>query len=145
MYENMRADNYVNSGLFFVTIGKLELSFSKISGIGQTTEYDTYVEGGGRMHLLPKPTTAAGTITFEQGMTVVDRKTAEVFLAGGEIQDITIHLKKYKKKWKDDRDVESYYIESGLVVSWELGDLDAITPGVAIKKISLAHTGLIPL
>ena len=137
MSQIISAGNYMNSGSFSVTIGNIDLSFSRISGIGQTQEYDTYTEGGGRIHLLPKPLTSAGTITFERGISVIDRNTAGVFMSGGEINNITIHLKKF------DDIVESYWIESGMVVSWELGDLDAVTPVVLIKKMKLAHTGLI--
>jgi hypothetical protein len=112
------------------------MSFSKVSGIGSSAEYDVYVEGGGRMNLLPKPKTSAGKITFEKGISVIDKKTAGIFVAGSEIHDVVINLMKNNKK------IESYHIESGIVESWELGELDAIHTGVAVKKFSIAHTGL---
>ena len=136
MGENMSAGDYLNSGVFSVTMGNLDLSFSKISGIGQTTEYDTYVEGGGRMHLLPKPRSSAGTITLERGVTVIERRMAGILFSGGEIHNIIIHLQ------KNGMNAESYFIESGMVVSWELDELNAINPGVLVKKITVAHTGL---
>lgn len=133
----MGAGSYVNNGVFTVNIDdKIELSFSKVSGIGSKAEFDTYVEGGGRMHLLPKPKSAPGSVTFEKGISVIDQETAEIFIPGIEIFNVLITLKKY------NRIIELYYIETGIVESWELGDLDAISTGVAIKKFTISHTGI---
>ena len=132
----MGAENYVNNSVFTVSIYGIELSFSKVSGLGGKAEFDTYVEGGGRMHLLPKPRSAPGSITFEKGISVVDKKTAGIFVPGIEISDVLITLK------KNNTIIETYYIETAMVETWELGDLDAISPGVAIKKFSISHTGI---
>lgn len=132
----MGAENYVNNSVFTVQIADVSLSFSKISGIGGVVEYDTYVEGGGMMHLLPKPKTAAGTVVFEKGISIVDKDTAKIFSVGTAINGITIKLMKYQKV------AESYYIESGIVAAWELGELDAMSSAVTVRKITIAHTGI---
>lgn len=132
----MGAENYVNNSVFMVQISGVELSFSKISGIGSTVEYDTYVEGGGMMHLLAKPKTAAGTVTFEKGISVVDRTAASILVPGTAVQGITIDLVKHGQV------VESYDIANGLVTAWELGELDAMSSAVAVNKITVAHTGI---
>lgn len=132
----MGAENYVHNGVFTVSIYGMDLSFSKVSGLGSKAEFDTYIEGGGRMHLLPKPKSAPGSIIFEKGISVIDKETAGIFVPGIEISDILITLK------KNNNVIETYYIETGIVEFWELGDLDAISSGVAIKKFSVLHTGI---
>jgi phage tail-like protein len=132
----MGAADYLNNGIFVVSIEDVEMSFSKVTGIGEKSEYDVYVEGGGQMHLLPKPRTASGQITFEKGISTIDKKIAGIFYPGGEIHNIVIHIV------KNNKNIENYYIETGIVESWELGDLDAIHTSVAIKKFTIAHTGV---
>jgi phage tail-like protein len=134
----MGAGNYLNNGIFKVSVQKTEMSFSKVTGISDDTDYDVYVEGGGQMHFLPKPPTTSGKITFEKGVSTIEneKKFAGIFCPGTEIHDIAIDIVKNNKV------VESYFITDGMVVSWELGDLDAIHPGVAIKKFTIAHAGV---
>jgi phage tail-like protein len=132
----MGAGDYLNNGIFTVSIQDVEISFSKVTGIEETSEYDVYVEGGGQMHLLPKPSTSSGRITFEKGISLVDEKIAGFFYPGGEIHNVVIHIV------KNNKNVENYYIENGIVESWELGELDAIHTGVAIKRFTIAHTGV---
>ena len=130
------ASEYVNNGVFTVQIYGVELSFSKVSGISSSVEYDTFTEGGGRMHLFVKPKTTAGVITLERGISVVDVGFAMLLQAGCRVSDIVINLE------KNGKTVECYYIESGLVTSWELGELSGMAGGVAVKTFSIAHTGL---
>lgn len=132
----MDAADYVNTAVFTVDMNGVELSFSKITGIGETSEYDTYVEGGGTVHIFPKPKTSAGTITFEKGITTVDRRTAVIFAPGNMVTDIQITLK------KNGAAVETYYIESAFVSSWNLSELDALSARVAVNSFQLVHTGL---
>jgi phage tail-like protein len=132
----MSAGDYVNNGIFVVSIQDVEMSFSKVTGINEKAEYDVYVEGGGQMHLLPKPRTESGKITFEKGISTINEKIAGIFHPGGEIHNIVIHIV------KNNKDIENYYIEDGIVEAWELGDLDAIHTNVAIKKFTIAHTGV---
>lgn len=132
----MGAESYATNGVFVVSIYGVDLSFSKISGIGSSVEYDTYTEGGGRVNILLKPKSSAGTITFEKGLSVVDQSTAAMFIAGAQTGDIVINIV------KNGKFAESYYIESGVTVAWETGDLDAISGGVLIKRFTVAHTGL---
>ncbi len=132
----MGSENYVNNSVFDVQIAGITLSFSKISGIGGTAEYDTYVEGGGMMHLLAKPKTSAGTVVFEKGISVLDKMTAGILVPGTAVGDITIQLMKHQEV------AERYYIENGFITGWELGELDAMQSAVAVKRITVAHTGI---
>lgn len=132
----MNAKNYVNHSEFIVSVCEIDLSFSKISGISSSAEITTFVEGGGQMHLFYAPKTSAGTITFEKGISIIDKKTAKIFTPGSYIGDISIIL------MKNGNVAESYYVESGMVESWELDALDAIQSGIALKTFKITHTGL---
>jgi phage tail-like protein len=132
----MGAGDYLNSGVFRVSVHDIKMSFSKVTGISDDVDYDVYVEGGGQMHFFVKPPTSSGKITFEKGISIIDTKSAEIFCPGNEIHDIDIEVVKNNKV------IEKYSVTDGIVVSWELGDLNAIHPGVAIKKFTIAHTGV---
>lgn len=132
----MGAGDYLNSGVFKVSVQDIEMSFSKVTGISDDVDYDVYVEGGGQMHFFVKPPESGGKIAFEKGISVIDKECAELFCPGNEIHDVEIEV------IKNNKVVEKYSVTDGIVVSWELGNLDAIHPGVAIKKFTIAHTGV---
>ena len=132
----MSASDLVNGTVFRVNLYGVELGFSKVSGLSSSVEYDTYLEGGGRMHLLYRPSTSAGTITLEKGISAVDQKILGLLYPGASVAGLTVELQKNGKQ------VESYYIESGMLVSWQLGPLDAMTSAVALKTFTIAHTGI---
>ena len=132
----MSASDLVNGTVFRVTLYGLELGFSKVSGLSSGIECDTYVEGGGRMHLLYRPSSSAGTITLEKGISVVNQRILQFLQPGTNVAGLTIEL------LKDGKKVESYFIESGMLVSWQLGPLDAMTSAVALKTFTIAHTGI---
>lgn len=132
----MGAENYLNNGVFSVTMYGMELSFSKVSGLRQAVEYDSYSEGGGGIVIIPKPSSAAGTVSFERGVTSPKWAAAGCFVLGVKLKDITVAL------IKNGETVERYSIDSGIVTEWELGELNALGGGVLIKKFTLAHTGI---
>lgn len=132
----MTASDLVNGSVFLVDLFGIELGFSKISGLGDSVEYDSYLEGGGRMHLLYRPASSAGTITLEKGISAVDQRLLRLLRPGADISGLTIELQKHEKT------VESYYIESGMLVSWQLGELDAMSSAVVVKTFTIAHTGI---
>lgn len=132
----MTASELVNGSVFLVDLYGFELGFSKVSGLGDSVEYDSYLEGGGRMHLLYRPAASAGTITLEKGISAVDQRILQLLRPGADISGLTIVLQKHAKT------VESYYIESGMLVSWQLGELDALSSAVVIKTFTIVHTGI---
>ncbi|WP_071434372.1 phage tail protein [Angelakisella massiliensis] len=133
----MAAGDLVNGAVFRVSFFGLELGFSKVGGLSGSVEYDAYLEGGGRMHLLYRPSTSAGTITLEKGVSAVDQQVLQLLQPGIQIPGLTIDLQ------KNGKTVESYYIESGMLISWQLGDLDALSSSVVIKTFTIAHTGIL--
>ncbi len=132
----MGGESYVNGSVFTVEFHGVVLGFSRISGIGSTKEYETYAEGGGALHLLPKSHNSAGTIVLEKGVSLAEREIPMLFPAGSVVSDLVITLR------KQNQPVERYLIESGVIAGWELSELDAISAGVAIKKFTIAHTGI---
>ena len=133
----MAASDLVSGAVFLVNLYGIELGFSKISGLSGSVEYDSYLEGGGQLHLLYRQASSAGTITLEKGVSAVDQRVLELLRPGTSIVGITIELQKNVKT------VESYYIESGMLVSWQLGDLDAMSSAVVVKTFTIAHTGIL--
>lgn len=77
----MAAGDLVNGAVFRVSFFGLELGFSKVGGLSGSVEYDAYLEGGGRMHLLYRPSTSAGTITLEKGVSARGSAGASAFAA----------------------------------------------------------------
>lgn len=132
----MKANDIVSNYNFRVFFGLKEVGFSRISGIGGAAEYDTFVEGGGRMHLLPKPRSSSGTITFEKGMTFLDKSTLNLFMPGNDVSGMIIMV------MKNSLPAETYMIEQGVVTSWELGDLDGMSAGAALRKFSVVYSGV---
>ncbi len=132
----MESKNYLNNGVFSVTLYGMELNFSKVSGLNQSVEYDSYPEGGGGIVIMPKPSSSAGTVTFEKGMTSPKWAASACFSLGVKLKDITITL------IKNGIPAERYSIDNGIVTAWELGELNALGGGVLIKKFTVAHTGI---
>lgn len=132
----MGAEEYLSNGVFSVTLYGMELSFSRVSGLAQSVEYDAYPEGGGGIVIMPKPSSAAGTVTFEKGVTSSKWAQAGCFSLGVKLRDITVTL------MKNGSAAERYSIESGIVTAWELGELNGLGGGVLIRKFTLAHTGI---
>lgn len=132
----MGAENYLHNGLFTVTLYGMELSFSRVSGIGSSLEFDTYVEGGAGPVLLPKPKTAAGAISFERGVTSERWAGAACFNVGVEISGVEINV------IKNGSIIQSYEVQDAIVTAWELGELNALGGGVLINKFTLSHTGI---
>lgn len=132
----MGAESYLNNGVFTVTLYGMELSFARVSGIGGSQEFDTYVEGGGGLVILPKPKTSAGTLTFERGVTSEKWAGSACFTAGVAVSGVEINV------IKNGSVIQSYEVEDAIVTAWELGELNALASGVLIKKFTLSHTGI---
>lgn len=132
----MTAENYLNNGVFTVTLYGMELSFSKVSGIGKTQEFDTYAEGGGGVVILPKPKSSAGSVTFERGVTSEKWAGSACFTVGTAVSGVEIAVV------KNGAAIQRFEIEEAIITAWELGELSALASGVLINKFTLSHNGL---
>lgn len=132
----MGAESYLNNGVFSVTLYGMELSFARVSGIGQSKEFDAYAEGGAGIVILPKPKTSAGTLTFERGVTSEKWAGSACFTVGVAVSGVEIGV------IKNGAVIQRYEIEEAMITAWELGELNALASGVLINKFTLSHNGL---
>lgn len=125
---------------FFLAMGPLTAGFQKISGIGESIEPE-YIHEGGRLY--PYPVIGAknktGRITFEKGHGYFNPlASGGVFRAGARIsQPCSIIIPD-----KNKTPVRVFGFDSGIIVSWEISDLDAMSGGVMINKAVIEHSGI---
>lgn len=138
---------------FLVFIGddtSQSFSFSKITNIQNTMEYDTVLEGGNNQYAyaLPKPKSQVETIILEKG--VPQKAEADLvtkFKVGTRLDkgmDIIV-LKQEKgegSQYSKGSVARAYGFHSGIITKWELNSLDAMGNEILINKVEIAHTGL---
>lgn len=125
---------------FFVTIGSLNAGFQKISGIGGSVEPE-YIHEGGQLYPYPVigSKNKAGRITFEKGHGYFNPFMGSGgFTAGARLsQPCSIIIKD-----KGNKPLRIFAFDSGLIVSWEISELDAQNGGVMIDKVVIEHSGI---
>lgn len=133
----------LNAYSFFVTIGPLNAGFRKISGIGGSVEPEYIYEGG---QLYPYPVVGsknrAGRLTFEKGHGYFNPFMGNNgFRAGMRIsRPCSVIVRD-----KDKRPSRIFAFDSGLIVSWEISELDAQSGGIMIDKAVIEHDGIYEL
>ena len=134
-----------NSNSFLLIIGVVLLSFSKVSNISRTLEYDTVVEGGMNtaVRTFTKPKQQQETLILEKGVNLIRGIDTFVYaglnLKVGKKIRMPITLAVLGNRLYNDR---FYIIDEGLVVKWEIGNLDAMSNEVLIERFEIAHSGL---
>jgi phage tail-like protein len=136
------SDIFIN-GFFQVEFGNIELGFSKVSGIKKKIEYETFTEGGGIMHILPKHSQSPESVVFERGVILSNISNANLNIqVGFIIPKINITIYRTPQALKEhSKDSFSLCLYDALVTGFELGDLDAVNPNVAVNKLEIMHTG----
>ena len=133
-------DDILLNNRFLVAIGKDLYSFSRITNLSGSLEYEAYQEGGYNDYprLLRKPKTNMETIVFEKGMYVTSgNTTTERNLAVGKpVKAVVIMVLNGKEVLKH------YYFQHGVITKWEAGELDAMGNRVLIRKVEITHDGL---
>lgn len=128
--------NYV----FEVKIGVFNMSFSKVTNLVTETEYEIIGDGGNndKMQFFNKPKRKPDTIIFEKGIKI---NTADaiysLLIEGVKINNIIICVK------KENLVKRIFYIDQGIITKKSFGNLDALNGEVFIRKLELAHTGLV--
>jgi phage tail-like protein len=131
---------------FVLTLGKnTSLSFSRVSNITRALDYETIVEGGvnDRVHTLTKPKQQAETLILEKGVNAgsnadIREKLEKLGLKpGGRIKEPVV-----LGVYSPTGDHKYYSFENGVVVRWELSNLDALGNEVLVEKFEIAHSGL---
>ena len=130
---------------FILAIGQELLSFSKVSNISRALDYDSFVEGGlnGRVRSFVKPKQQQETLTLEKGVGISRSLDMDAYeklglRPGGRIkQAVTLIV-----VGEDDFEDRYYSFDEGVVVKWEVGNLDALGSEVLIERFEIAHSGL---
>ena len=130
---------------FILAIGKELLSFSKVSNISRALDYDTITEGGlnTMVRSLTKPKQQQETLVLEKGVNLFRMDDNHLYTdlglkPGGRIKDAVTLIVLGDKETFD----RYYCLDEGVVVRWEVGNLDAMGREVLIERFEIAHSGL---
>jgi phage tail-like protein len=130
---------------FLLAIGKELLSFAKVNNISRTLDFDTFVEGGlnTMVRSFVKPKQQQETLVLEKGVNISRDKDIDVYTrlglrAGGRIKQ-AVTLVVLGDEEKEDR---YYSFNEGVVIKWQVGNLDAMGGEVLIESFEIAHSGL---
>lgn len=132
-------EELVAANQFRVAIGPVLYSFSKVTNLSDTVEYEPYQEGGINDYpqLLKKPKTQMETLILEKGVRVGAKDIPMRALTTGVwVAAVVIMVMKH------GRVVKSYFFEQGVITKWELGELNALGKDILIKRVVIAHNGL---
>ena len=135
----MSAGDMVPAYSFQVSLDSISFSFSKVSNISSSIQYDAIVEGGSNDAplLLPKPKSSPDMLTLEKGVTTsLKAKVFALIKEGCKISEIEIDV------LKDGKTVRSFYASDGVIVAKQFSDLDASESAMFVEALHIAHTGL---
>ncbi len=144
----MQLSGVVNNNKFILCVGMSMLSFARVSNIGRTLEHENIQEGGHHytVHTFTKPRQQRETLILEKGINI-SRLTDRIGLAslglkpGGRIRKpVSLVV------LGENKVINSVYsFEEGIVVGWELGELNAMGNEVLIERFEIAHSGLMEI
>ncbi len=135
----LEQEDMIGNNQFRVAIGPAVFSFSKVTNLSDTVEYEPYQEGGFNDYprLLKKPKTKMETLILEKGIRVGVKDVSMMALTTGVwVTAVVIMVMKH------NRVVKSYFFEQGVITQWELGDLNALGNEILIKRVVITHNGL---
>ena len=125
---------------FRVILNGITLGFARVSNISATMEFEAVPEGGlnDRVHYLPKPRKSMDKLILEYGIASGEL-TRTTLTAGSELKAGIVIMVMPDKGMVP---TATYQASWGIVTRWEIDTLDALSSGLLIKKIEIAHTGL---
>lgn len=132
----------VPSYQFQVYVKKNVLKFSKISNIEQECEVEEFSVGGinGAPHMSMAPSKKSGRLILERGV-VLKEDDIGMWRAGYYLQgpiDIFVYHHAGQKDFS-----KNYSVLGGMIVKWELTQLDAMSSELLIQKFEIAHCGFL--
>lgn len=141
----MRPDGVVNNNKFILCVGMAMLSFAKVSNIGRALEHEDIQEGGHHytVHTFTKPRQQRETLILEKGINISRQKDRSVLASLGLKPGGRICLPVSLVVLGENKAINSVFsFEEGIVVGWELGELNAMGNEVLIERFEIAHSGL---
>lgn len=111
------------------------MSFSKISNIAHKLEYDTINEGGVNIapHYLPIARKSKTSILLERGV-MSEKYSLNLLYPGTIIDSIDIYI----LDENGNNSQQYYYGYNGIITSWEIQPLDAISNNIQIETFEVA-------
>lgn len=122
------------------------MSFSNIKSISTEVEVEALREGGvnDHVHILRKPSSSIQKLVFERGVCQGNIVSALAAFSVGTnlLLPGTILVNNAK-----GIPVSAFIFTSGIVLKWQVSDLDASSSKVLVETFEVAHTGIkqIPL
>ncbi len=138
MDQSKRPDLLLNSN-FLVNIGSDTYSFARIKNISSTIDTEVIREGGNNwsVHTLVKPQSQSQKLILEHGFKTDSKWGPQNELGiGTRLYNVTIMVMQKGSMKK------SYYFNEGLIVRWQLSDLDALQAQITYETVEIQHTGL---
>ncbi|MBE6612705.1 MAG: hypothetical protein E7632_09460 [Ruminococcaceae bacterium] len=133
------ADRLIPNYSFTVKFDIFSFGFAKVSNISGSAEIDTIINGGHNDApvILRKPKRTPDMLVFERGTHCSISDTAfSYFKEGRKIDAITINVK------CNDKTVRMFFVTNALIVRREFAPLDAMSSGVFLEALQVAHTGI---
>jgi len=138
----------VGNQYFRVYFGSTLISFSRVSNVQRSADHEDLAEGGlnDYLHVLTKPGTQSGTLTFEKGVAA-DGSVTKIMqaLSPGTRISVLTTITLYSQDSGAWKPVRSWGFNDGMVTRWELGTLDGMGSELAIEKLEISHAGLVEL
>lgn len=124
---------YAMFDIFFFT-------FTKISTLEQTVEYDTIPEGGlnGRIHIVPKSNSQIATAVFEKAVHKNDAMSYDILVSVGasfEVVSVFVTNGSFPQKL--------YVLQDCFVTKKSVGELNALSSELLISRMELAYSNMV--
>lgn len=133
------SDGIVKNYKFWVFIGPLKMSFSKVSGFENSIGVEEYMEGGLNTGpvLFEQPEKSRHTVTFERGVYAYSgafsQAAAGLRIPGGitviSFSDLGIPIMEY-------------FIADPIITKWKVDSFDAENGRVLVEEFEVAYTKL---
>ena len=130
-------NSIVTNNNFIVTLNLLVFSFSKVTNIAAKLDLETVEEGGynDSPRIFKKPKTSFDTLILEKGIqTSGNESSLKIGTPVNAGAVLVIHNGSIAK---------TYAFEYGIVTKWETNELDALRSDVFVRRVEIAHTGLV--
>lgn len=128
---------------FVLSLGPLMMSFSKVSNIVTSIEYETIQEGGNNdyPHVFKKPKQQPDTLIMEKGVRKGIADTPlNLLIEGMTIEVGTIIV------MNGLTDIQKvFYFKRGIITKREFSELNAMSNEIMIEKLEIAHSGLVEI
>ena len=122
---------------FIVTLNLSVFSFSKVTNITGKIETEAFEEGGYNEspRIFKKQKTSLDTLVLEKGIQTSGNDSSIKIgtpINAGAI--LVVHNGNISKV---------YGFEYGLITKWEIGELNALSSDILIRRVEISHTGLV--